>query len=80
MKYAKLVKEILTSNNTKSIGIHIPLHLNLNTEKPYKVIYQTLVAQKAGRAFVQATTESTVTEKQDLHDYLMQNSSEYNKA
>ena len=78
MDWRKAVKDILVSDNTKKIGIHLPLHVDIKSDvKPYQDIYKALVKQNAGKAFLQTTTELTRGPKMDLHDYLMQEDPNY---
>ena len=73
LDYRAEVKKILTGPNNTKIGIHLPLHLDLNeNHEAYREIHTTLIKHNAGKAFVQTTTELKAGPKMNLHDYLMQ--------
>jgi hypothetical protein len=76
--YRKLVKDILTNEETKKVVIHLPEDMDVSTsDRIYKQIYDTLIKNKASYASVHITTELRSKESVDLHDYLLANDSKY---
>jgi len=79
--YRKLVKNILTNEETKKVVIHIPEGVDVATsDKVYQQIYATLVKHGAAYATVHTTTELRSGDPIDLHDYLLEQDPKYKSA